>query len=695
MELTLATPVQYVPRVGPAMASRIAKLGITTVRDFLYHIPFRYNDFSLVSDIHRVQPGETVTISGTVLSIKTFRTKSGKSIQEAKVADATGSMSVTWFNQIYLLRVIPIGCTIRLSGQVNWFGNKIVLSSPQYELVGDGDGGEPSLHTGRLVPVYSETEGVTSKWMRARIAFLLPLIRDKLIDPLPDTIRTSHGFPSLADALQSIHFPTSTEDAHTARKRLAFDELFSLQLRSWHLRKVWEATHTALPLPVPLHDVATLIRTLPFTLTDDQKQSLDEIFADISRTIPMNRLLEGDVGSGKTVVAAIAMYVAHRCGLQSVLMAPTQILAEQHYKTVSELLSPLSLRIDLVTGERKSFSKRPPGQASLVEGTDRTPTIIVGTHALLTESLTFDTLGLVVIDEQHRFGVEQRATLVEKSKNGKTPHFLTMTATPIPRTMARTIMGNIDLSVLASLPGGRQKIKTWVVDPHKRDAAYDWIRKQIETTGGQVFIVCPLIDESESLTAVKAVTVEFDHLQKIFSNRTLGLLHGRLRPNQKTRGLEEFRAHKTDILVTTPVVEVGIDIPNASIMMIEAAERFGLGQLHQLRGRVGRGSLQSYCLLFTEQEEETTRNRLKAMETIYSGPELAEVDLKLRGPGEIFGTKQHGIPELRIASFTDSALIAQTQRAVHTLTSADPELRSHPPLRELLKDSTIEDTSGD
>jgi ATP-dependent DNA helicase RecG len=371
-------------------------------------------------------------------------------------------------------------------------------------------------------------------------------------------------------------------------------------------------------------------------------------------------------------------------------LAPTQILAEQHYASISTVLKPFGIRVDIVTGDNKTVSATPDiGQTHIVQ--EDTRSVIIGTHALLSDSLPLDHLGLVVVDEQHRFGVEQRGKLLQKAKHGRTPHLLTMTATPIPRTMAKTIFGNLDLSVLETLPSGRKTVKTWVVPKAKRENAYTWINEQVTATGGQVFIICPLIDTSEAdaLQNVKAVTTEYDRLVKIFPKLSLGLLHGRMKPKEKTEVLENFRTKKYHILVTTPVVEVGIDIPNAIIMMIEGSERFGLGQLHQLRGRVGRGILASYCLLFTEQEDDSTLQRLKAMETIHSGPKLADVDLQMRGPGELFGTRQHGIPDLRIARLSDTELISQTRQALDQLTILDPDLTGFPLLREQVKKSTI------
>lgn len=673
MDLSPETPVRFIPRVGPTIADRLERLGILTVGDLLYHIPFRYDDFSLVSPIARVQPGETVTINGTVEKFNAFATKSGKRLQEAKMSDDSGSISVIWFNQPYLRNVIKPGMKLHLSGSVSWFVKKIVMNSPQYEIISDESG--MSLHTGRLVPVYHETEGISSKWLRGRIAFLLTELDSFLVDPLPADIRTRHHLADLGEALRTVHFPEESDAVSRARRRLGFDELFLLQLVAYMRKR--ERMKTAKADAFHLHeaDTASLIGTLPFKLTGDQKTALSEILADLSRPVPMNRLLEGDVGSGKTIVAAIAMYEAVRNGRQAVLLAPTQILAQQHFATIQTLLGSSDLSISLITGATKV--KKPAD-------------ITIGTHALLSETVSFTDLGLIVIDEQHRFGVKQREQLTRDAADGKSPHLLTMTATPIPRTLAKTVFGNIDLSTLREMPKGRQKVKTWVVTDAKRQAAYHWITKQLGDTAAQAFIICPLIEDSDALSDVKAVKSEYERLNGIFPKLSLGLLHGKLKPDEKTKVLTAFRNKEYDILVATPVVEVGIDIPNATIMVIEASERFGLGQLHQLRGRVGRGALASYCLLFSSVSDPSSVARLKAMEMTYDGAELAEIDLALRGPGDIFGSRQHGESFMKVASYLDKSGVTESFEAVRSVTNRDPDLANLPYLRELIKKSKIE-----
>lgn len=676
MNIVLDTPVRFVPHVGPVRAAALERLGIKTVYDLLYHIPFRYNDFSLVRPIAEVQPGETVTVKGKVLRFGAFATKSGKRIAEARVADDSGSISVIWFNQPYLRSVVKPGMTIHLSGTVSWFGQKIVMNSPEYELFELESDGDSSLHTGRIVPVYPATEGISPKWLRGRIAFLLPHILPALTDEMPEKLRRTYRLMDLAKAIERVHFPQSLDEAQDAKRRLAFDELLVLQMRAYFQKRDRETGQTAPALIMKKTDISDFYAKLPFRLTHDQQHACEEILSDLSRPFPMNRLLVGDVGSGKTVVSALAVYVAAKNGYKAAFMAPTQILATQHFASLAALLAPFGIKVGLVTAEHRMESRN-------------TFDVLIGTHALLSDSVTIENLGVVVIDEQHRFGVTQRTLLTQKADT-HSPHILTMTATPIPRTVAKTVMGHIDLSVLSQLPEGRISVQTWVVPKDRRQRAYAWITKQIRETEGQVFIICPLIEESETLTSVRAVKKEYEFLTREFRGFSLGLLHGRMKPTEKTTILEDFRKRKHHILVATPVVEVGIDIPNASIIVIEASERFGLSQLHQLRGRVGRGSLKSYCLLFTEAEDANTLGRLKILEKETSGPRLAEADLKLRGAGDILGVRQHGIPNLKIASFGDTKTITEAREAVTDLTKSDPDLTQFPHLREVSKNSTIE-----
>ncbi len=655
-------------------ARRLEKLGIKTFEDFLYHIPSRYDDFSLISKINRVQPGEILTIQGTVSEINNEFTKNFKRLQKAKIADETGTIEVVWFNQPYLTKVIHAQDKISLSGKIDWFLRKLVIQSPEYEIISNS----PTIHTGRLVPVYPETRGISSKWLRRQVYKLINDNRESFIEYLPDSIIDENSLIAISTAIEQIHFPKTLENAEKSRQRLSFDELFLLQLSAMERKLNWNKNlvSNAYSISEFKEKIEEFWEKLPFKLTNAQKRVVGEIFKDLSLKKPMNRLLEGDVGSGKTVVSAIAMFLSFLNGFQSVLMAPTEILANQHFNTINNLLSPFKIKVGLATGSQKTK----------VKDFD----VMVGTHAVLEKGIIFEKLGLVVIDEQQRFGVEQRAVIRSKGKN---PHLLTMTATPIPRTIALTLYGDLDLSILDEMPHGRKQIKTWLVPPEKREGAYSWIEKQIKNTKSQVFIVCPFIEESETMRSVKAASKEFENLKKnIFKNLKLGLLHGKMKAKEKEQVLNKFREGLIDILVATPVVEVGIDIPNATIIVIEASERFGLAQLHQLRGRVGRGDKQSYCLLFTESKNPQTLERIKAMEKHNFGAELAELDLRLRGPGEIYGTIQHGRKMLKIASFSDFDLIQKVRRAAEKIF---PDLKNYPKLLEKLKTINLKKVSPD
>jgi ATP-dependent DNA helicase RecG len=659
------------------IAGKLERLGIHTVRDLLFYAPFRYNDFSLVTPIRSLHPGLVVSIHGTVQSIKNIFTKTGKKIQECRLEDPTGVATIIWFNQLYLPKVIHPGDILAASGTVGFFGNKLVLESPDYELVTPG---KPFLHTGRVVPVYSETAGITSKWLRSRIYYLLTEVPELIEEYIPDDIRNMYALPNIQEALHDVHFPKTIALGMQARRRLAFDELLLMQCTSFEQKRLWKETKHGRSLMTTPKAIASFITSLPFTLTNSQLQAVHDIQADITSTVPMNRLLEGDVGSGKTVVAGVTMYIASTNHLQSILMAPTQILAEQHYYTIKQLLEPFHITVGLVTSSHKE--------------TDAT--VLVGTHALLEKNIPFNRVGLVVIDEQQRFGVFQRNLIRTKGKGETTPHLLTMTATPIPRTLALTLYGNLDLSQLTEMPTGRRSIKTWVVPPEKREGAYEWIEKEILEHKSQAFIICPFIEESESMTTIKAATTEFTRLSaSVFPKLKLGLLHGRLKAKEKTAMLDAFRKGEIDILVATPVVEVGIDIPNASVMLIEGSDRFGLAQLHQLRGRVGRSDKQSYCLLFSENTNPDTIKRLKALEVMHNGAQLAEYDLGLRGQGDVFGSRQHGVPTLVLGSLSDTELVNQTREAVTKLTHIDPTFAAFPLLRQRLNESKIDNVSQD
>lgn len=634
--------------MGPVYQKRLQKLEIETIEDLLLHIPHRYLDFRQSTKINRAQIEETITIKGRVVSIKNQYTRRGKKLQIARVGDDSGEIAVVWFNQPFLIQSIFPDDILSLSGKVEWFGREKALISPEYEKVLEG---KKTVHTGRLVPIYSETSGLSSKWLRAKVNLAYNQSKDKIKEFLPVKTRKDLNLLELVRAIEQVHFPKSPDEAHRGRERLAFDELLMFQCRNVARRISWQRNIPANKLSFSLKDVAKFTDSLPFTLTESQKKVINEILSDLNGPFPMNRLLEGDVGSGKTVVAAIAAFISFINGCQSVFMAPTQILAQQHFNTLNSLLRSFKVRISLLTSDVK---ERDLGRND----------IFIGTHSLIHNKIDFDKVGLVVIDEQHKFGVEQRTHLIKKTRN-KTivPHVLTMTATPIPRTVALTFYGDLALSTLDELPAGRQEITTWIVPPQKRDKAYGWINKKVQELKAQAYVVCPLIEESsiETMQSVKAVKKQYKEIKDTFNNLKVGLLHGKQKSKEKMSILNDFKKGEVDILVATPVVEVGIDVPNATIMVVEGADRFGLAQLHQLRGRVGRGNKKSYCLLFSENSSLKVLSRLNALQKTVSGFELAEMDLKLRGPGEIFGLKQHGFPELKIASWQDVDLIIKAK----------------------------------
>ena len=646
--MKLSYPVTKLPLVGSYYAQKLQKLGIRTVKDLLYHVPNRYLDYRNLSKIKDLKPGETATCKGEIVFFKNQYTRTGKKMQIAKIADSTGEITVVWFNQPFLIRIFKKGTELILAGKIDWFGSTKAFISPDYEIKKEG---KKSIHTARLVPIYPETQGVSSKWLRSRIdaAFNLANIPEEY---LPKPVLTEFTLPDIASSIASVHFPSSLEEAKKGVRRLAFDEFLFLEIISQQRKRYWQENKSVFNLKVDKTLFNRFLKALPFKLTFSQERSIAEIDKDLKSSTPMNRLLEGDVGSGKTVVAAYACFAAFANSLQSVIMAPTQILAQQHFETLQKLFADFKIRIRLITSAGE-------------EGDAGSADLHIGTHALIHKKVDFDNVAVCVIDEQHRFGVEQRSHLVKITGKAKSaPHVLTMTATPIPRTIALTIYGDLDLSTLDELPQGRIPVTTWIVPPVKRNAFYEWMREIIKTQKIQVYLICPLIEESEAeiLSQVKSAKVEYEKIKSIYPELEVALLHGKMKSKEKNKVLSLFKKGQVDILVTTPVVEVGIDVPNASIMVIEGAERFGLAQLHQLRGRVGRGKKKSYCILLTESKSPKVHERLGALKKTLSGFELAELDLKMRGPGEIYGLTQHGFPELKIASWTDTFLLKNAKK---------------------------------
>ncbi|NMB56337.1 ATP-dependent DNA helicase RecG [Candidatus Beckwithbacteria bacterium] len=651
-KLTLQTPIENLYMVGENYAEKLHTLGIFTVRDFLYHFPFRWEDLSSQKKIAELTPGETVTLTGEILSIQNIYSKNGKKIQKAIFTDGEQNLEITWFNQPFLLKNLKPGTRVNLAGKVAYFGRKLTITSPSYEIIKNNYGTTSlftkTTHTGKLVAVYPETLGLSSKWLRSRMATLIKQLDYLIEDFLPEEIRQKEKLLKLSEALTKIHCPENWQDIEQAKKRLSFDEMLILNLKSLQRKQEWQQQTLRHQFSSQIEDLKPFLQKLPFKLTKDQEKALQEIINDLNEVKVMNRLLQGDVGSGKTVVAAACVYLAFRNKLKTVLMTPTEVLAHQHYESLKKLLEPLKIKIGFFTGSDKSKES--------LEKYD----LYLGTHALLFQNLPHEQIGLVIIDEQHRFGVEQRAKLLGKDK---IPHLLTMTATPIPRTIALTLYGDLALSIIKEMPKGRKTIKTWVIPELKRNDAYNWIKKEIGQNQSQVYLICPLIEESDKamMKTIKAATVEYEKICQIFPEFKIGLLHGKIKAKEKNEIMANFAKNKIQILVSTSVIEVGIDVANATIIIIEGAERFGLSQLHQLRGRVGRGEKQSYCLLFPSTNQNEENKRLKAMETTQSGIELAELDLKLRGPGELYGTLQSGFLDLKIASLNDYNLINLTQ----------------------------------
>lgn len=688
------TLLSHILGVGPYTAKKLERLNIYTIKDLVYHFPFRYDDYSKQSQIREAQIGQSITLKGQLWSIKNSYTRYGKVLTQALFNDGTGSVELFWFNQPWLIKSISSGDNLQISGRLDKKGSKLTIIMPKWEKIVDnhkplsmnpdpiGVNHEP-LHTGRLVPIYPETFDLTSKWIRSKIAFFLPKVLDQIKDPLPPEIKKE--MLDLKIALNNIHFPPDLGQAQKARERLSFDELFEIQLATLKVRSDWGKKTKSHSLKIDSGKIDKFISMLPFDLTSAQKKVIQQIFADLKASHPMNRLVQGEVGSGKTIVAAIAIYVNFLNGLGSLLMAPTEILAFQHYDTLSKLLAPHGVSVGIYTGSRK-FAKSQGDKNSRLQTLVPSPYVIVGTHALLSEKLIKQNIGLVVIDEQQRFGVSQRSILRAHAKQTQIlPHFLTMTATPIPRTVALTFYGDLDLSIIDELPKGRQKIKTFVVPSKKRQDAYKFIEKKV-LQGDQVYIITPLIEPSETLISAKAAKAEFERLKTaVFPDLRLGLLHGKLKPKEKQEAINLFKSGQTQILVSTSVVEVGVDISNATIMVIEGGERFGLSQLHQLRGRVGRGAKQSFCLIFTGEENPQTVKRLKNLEKIESGLKLSEIDLKIRGGGEVFGTAQSGRWNLKIANLSDLGLIEKTREAAKKILGIDPTLDKYPLLQAKLQ----------
>jgi len=655
--------------VGPRHAAMLSRLGLNTLGDMLYNFPHRYEDYSQLKPIRDVFYGQALTVIGEVTMVTSRPLRGGKkSLTEAVINDGTAGLRLTWFNQPWLTNRLKVGEAISVSGKVEQYLGRLVMNNPDWEPVE-----VENLHTNRIVPIYSLTANVTQKWLRKLMNQVVTYWAPKLTDHLPGTIRQAADLPDLSTALLQAHFPDSDPKLKAARQRLAFDEIFFLQTGVLRQRRDWQSAPGRI-FEVEEEWLESLLKALPFTLTNAQQKAIQDIRADLKSGRPMNRLLQGDVGSGKTAIAALAAAMVNHSGAQAAIMAPTSILADQHYRTflnvlASEngLLKPGQIRL-LVgdTPEREKVDIR----VGLASGEIM---IAIGTHALIEDPVTFADLQYVVVDEQHRFGVEQRAALRSKGTN---PHLLVLTATPIPRSLALTLYGDLDLSIMDELPPGRQPIPTHILAPQERERAYALIRSQVKE-GHQAFIIYPLVEESEK-SELLAATQEHETLQKeIFPDLKLGLLHGRMKAGEKDSVMLAFREKQYDILVSTTVVEVGVDVPNATVMLIEGANNFGLAQLHQLRGRVGRSPAQSFCLLIPDHEDAAENERLKAMVETNNGFVLAERDLQQRGPGEFLGTRQAGFAtSLKMASLSDIQLIEKARVQAQELFTRDPDLKA-------------------
>ncbi len=688
----LESPIQYIKGVGPQRARLLGKLNIKTVRDALYYLPFRYEDRRNLKGIGNINPGGLETVRGRVISMNItelpqnnrrgfdgFKKNKKITILEIHISDGTGIITAKWFNQPYIKNNFGKGQEIVISGTIkkSYRGNGYEIVNPEYEIIEEDS---DLIHTSRIVPIYRVTEGISTRLMRTMMYTILSTYKDRIIDPLPEYIRRNYNLPSLSDSIYNCHFPPESLDISTLNrgispyhKRLSFDEIFNLQVGIAKLKEV-QVTEKGISFNPEGRFVRELLSNLDFELTDAQKRVFREILEDMKKPIPMNRLIQGDVGCGKTLVALMAMLTAIEAGYQAALMAPTEILAEQHYINIHRLVENLGLKICLLCSSQK---ERP-----IQEIANGEIDIVVGTHAIIQEEICFKRLGLVVIDEQHRFGVMQRSALRKKGKN---PDVLVMTATPIPRTLAMTVYGDLDYSIIDELPPKRRPVITRLFNTNQRQHIYQKIRQEV-ASGRQVYVVYPVIEESENHDLKSALSGK-EALEKIFPDLKIGLIHGKMKSQDRENIMLSFKNGELDILVSTTVIEVGVDVPNATLMLIVHAERFGLAQLHQLRGRVGRGGEQSYCyLLAYEPLSDEARRRLDVMVRTGNGFDIAEEDLNIRGPGEFFGTRQSGMPDLKIANIVrDVDLVDSARKEAFKLVKSDPALSKFPLLREAVE----------
>lgn len=670
--MTLDSPLIEVKGVGEELAKRLAILQIKSVSDLVEYFPRRYDDYSLVLPINRIKPG-VVTIKAVIKQSSGRYVRRGMHITEAVASDETGSVRLVWFNQPYRANALKADTEYYISGEFQLSHQRLSIMNPSAEMVSNFP-----INTARVVPIYKETKGLKSAQLRKILREVMPIVND-LKETLPAWIIKDQKLLSRAKAVAEMHFPSSIIMLEDAKKRLGFEEVFGLTLAAL-LNKSELMQEHAMAIPFEEKLAKDFVAQLPFTLTDAQRKTIWQIYLDLQKSQPMNRLVEGDVGSGKTVVAAMAALMAIKQGFQVAFMAPTELLARQHAETIYELLTPISMQntVSLLIGGLKSAQKT-SAHAKIKSGEIK---FIIGTHAIIQEKVDMHRLGLVIVDEQHRFGVDERKKL--QAKAGHAVHVLNMTATPIPRSLALTLYGEMDISVIETKPKGRKKIITKIVSPNSREQLYEKIEIEL-SAGRQMFVITPLISESEFLPVRSAELVYEDLSTKAFKHRRVGLLHGKMKPEEKDKVMQQFVRHELDILVSTTVVEVGVNVLNASVMLIENAERFGLAQVHQLRGRVGRSDMQGYCYLMLGDSSEPGR-RLRALEGSSDGFKLAELDLEIRGPGAIYGTSQHGQLDLRIAKLTDVKLIANARKTAQEFIDKEEKLVKYKELHKRVQD---------
>lgn len=657
----LTTGIRYLKGVGEKRAEAFAKLGIFTVGDLLNYFPRDYEDRRKTLDISELRVGDKACINACISSsIRTRSPRRGFSISEFRAVDETGGINIVFFNQKYSVGKLSPGQRYIFFGKVEERGGRLCMTNPTFERE-DSSGDK----TGAILPIYSLTQGVTADLLRTAIKSALSEFSDGISEVLPEHIRRKYNLAYVGYSYREIHFPSSEEELEIAKRRLVFEELFTLSLGLMHLRG---RRDTKEGIPFEKTDVGPFCASLPFEMTNAQKRVLSEICIDLSKNKPMNRIVQGDVGSGKTAIAAACAYLAYINGKQSALMVPTEILAEQHFASLSPQLSSLGMKVALLTGSTKAAEKRRIKEKCENGELD----LIIGTHAVISEDVAFNSLGIIIVDEQHRFGVRQRASLASKGEN---PHELVMSATPIPRSLALIMYGDLDISIIDELPPGRLPVDTLIVNDSKRNGAYDFIRKEIDK-GHQAYVVCPLVDENEEMELRSAEKFAEELMSSVFSGKKVAVLHGKMKQKQKDAVMRSFVSGETDVIVATTVIEVGVNIPNSTVMAIENAERFGLSQLHQLRGRVGRGKEKSYCILFSNVGKFTPAGeRLYALRGTNDGFKISEEDLRLRGPGDFFGTRQHGLPSLKIASFmSDMRVLEAAKKEAEEIINKDKTL---------------------